>query len=247
MIVRFFIKIKKGRSSFMQKLSRDEYDAVYRIFRHVENLIGPYYGFKTRQQIEGFASLNRWIMFPVHGVDNLREGTIYPLPNVFVSTEPTIQDDGAGRVNGWLGFTYHNVEAMLSLYDILRKTSTQLEFMEIISRLRRRFEVTELSDEWSLEIQRKTKTDYQASTPKYDTFKAFKPSEIIKAGNLDLIKQAIKDSDKTLLQKGDEYPETGNPVLWSVTIFTVVKETAPEYFDADIQQAFSSFFQLLSL
>ena len=221
----------------MQRLSQEELNATYRIYNHVEELVGPYYGHKTHDDIEDFASLNRWIMFPKNGITNLREGTMYPLPNVFVSTDPLLEDDGAGRVNGWVGFTYHNVDAMLAFYEMLRRPSKKLALRNVL---------ISLDTDWSIEIQRKTKTDFKESTPLYDTFKAFKSPEIFQE-DVDLIKKAIIDSNKTLLQFGDDYPETGNPVLWSVTVFTVIKKTTVATFDADIKKAFDSFFRLLDI
>jgi hypothetical protein len=176
-------------------------------------------------------------LFPKNGIDTLREGALYPLPNVFVSVEDIIRDDDSGRVDGWLGFTYHNVEAMQAFYDILKRKTQRAVLHDIIM---------ELNDAWSIEIQRKTKTDCPGNTPKYATFKAFKPSELVDE-NMELIKETIKDSNRTLLQYGDEYPETGNPVLWSVTIFTVIKKTNPSVFDGHMKDTFNAFLKLLDI
>jgi hypothetical protein len=218
----------------MQRINQDEYDATHRIFNNVERIVGPYYGRRTWDETARFVSENRWIMFPVSNVESLRDGTVYPLPNVFVSAWPEIQDDGAGRVNGWLGFTYHNVGAMEALYSIIdpRRRNRHLPFLNILSSL-----------DFPIEIQRKTKTDSPNSTPRYEPFQQLDPSTV----TTNQIMDAIEESNRTLLRQGDPYPESGNPVIWSVTIFTVIKETVPATFDEDIKNAFGAFQQLLSL
>jgi len=219
----------------MQRIAQDEFNATHRIFNNVERIIGPYYGRITRNETAMFVSENRWIMFPVNNVESLRDGTVYPLPNVFVSVEDKIQDDGAGRVNGWLGFTYHNVDAMKALYSIIdpRRPSRHQPFLNIISNLG-----------FPVEIQRKTKTDCPNSTPHYETFgPPFEPSIVTANQILD----AIRESDRTLLRKDDIYSETGTPVIWSVTIFTAIKETVAATFDEDIKNVFDAFRQLLLL
>jgi hypothetical protein len=219
----------------MYRITNEEYNATYRIFNHVEQIIGPYYGKKTWDETAEFVSENRWVMFPVKSVTSLRDGTEYPLPNVFVSVEDEIRDDGNGRVEGFLGFTYHNVDAMQALHSILdpRRRSKHKQFIDIISRL-----------DFPLEVQWKTKTDCPDSTPHYDTFKDFEPLTV---STVNQISQAIADSDNQLLHRGDSYYKTGNPVIWSVSIFTAIKETNPTTFDHDIKRAFEAFFQLLNL
>jgi hypothetical protein len=170
-------------------------------------------------------------MFPVNGIDSLREGTVYPLPNVFISREDEIRDDGNGKLDCYAGVTYHNVDAMLSFRDLLKRRSTQL--INILSGF---------PDDWSVEVLRKTETDCPGSVPRYDIFRSFKPSSLA----VNDIKKAINDSDNTLLRRGDPYPGSGNPVLWSVTIFSVCKEVTINSFDQDVKKAFDIFFRLLS-
>jgi hypothetical protein len=216
----------------MKRISQEEYDVTYRVFNYVEGLVGPYYGRRTFDQTMEFISANRWIMFPVNGIDSLREGTVYPMPNVYISQEEEhIADNGAGKLDGYSGVTYHNVEAMIAFRDLLKRRSKPL--ISIISNF---------TDDWSVEIVRKTKTDCKDSVPRYETFRAFKPSTVTP----DDLRQALVDSDRTLLQRGDPYPGSGNPVLWSVSVFSVWKTITLDSFDADVKKVFDVFFRLLS-
>lgn len=217
----------------MSRLSRDEYESAHRIFNYVEGLIGPYYGKKTLDQAMGFVSENRWIMFPVPGINSLREGTTLPMPNVFVSFNDIIQDNGKGLCNAYTGVTYHNVEAMAAFHSLLIRKRKSTSLLQILSGL---------DNTWDVEVQHKTKTDCPNSVPRYNTFRSFKPTV-----SSEKLRKAITDSNKALLQKGDSYPDTGNPVLWSVTIFSVIKSVTVKTFDADIIQAFKLFTQLLLL
>jgi hypothetical protein len=219
----------------MHRISVNEYQAVNRIYNRVESIVGPYYGNKFESETKNFVSENRWIMFPVKGITTLREGTVYPLPNIFVSSfDDEIQDDGHGRVLGLIGITYHNVDAMRSLYTIIdpRRPSRHQPFLNILSQLG-----------FLIEIQRKTKTDSPRSTPHYDTFRSVDSS----TASVNQIMNAIGDSDNTLLKPGDIYPGSGNPILWSVTIFVTYKATTPSSFDRDIKRSFDAFQALLQL
>jgi hypothetical protein len=214
----------------MKRISQEEYSATHRIFNHVERLVGPYYGRKSIDQAMEYVSANRWIMFPVNGITSLRDGTVYPMPNVFIYRDDELLDNGQGKMDGCIGVTYHNVEAMIAFRDMLKRKSTQL--LNILSGF---------SDDWSVEIQHKTKTDCVDSVPNYNTFRAFKPSGL----TADIIRNAIDDSDSSLPEKGTPYCRTGNPILWSVTIFVVVKPVTVETFDADVKKIFDVFFRLL--
>jgi hypothetical protein len=220
----------------MRSISQSEGSAAHRIFNHVDEL-RPYHGHKTLDQALEYVSLNRWIMFPVKGINSLREGTDCPMPNVFVAfDDEVIQDDGTGKVTeGFMGVTFHNVSSMVNFDEILKRKSKSQKFMEILR---------SFHDDWSIEIQRKTSTNCPGSTPQYDVFEpVFKPSQV----TVPQLINARRSSDQTLLQFGDTYPITGNPVMWSVTIFTITKETNQGVFDADIMQCFDAFFKLLIL
>jgi hypothetical protein len=94
-----------------------------------------------------------------------------------------------------------------------------------------------------VEIWRKTKTDSLNSTPHYKTFNSFYPSTVM----TDQIMDTIRESDRTLLKPHDSYPESGNPMIWSVTIFTAIKETVFGTIDEDIKKTFVAFQQLFNL
>jgi hypothetical protein len=217
----------------MRAISQEEYEAAHRIFNHVEEVVGPYYGHKTLDEVMGFISQNRWIMFPVNSVTSLREGTMFPMPNVFIASDTDeIHDDGTGRTNGFMGVTYHNVEAMLIFRDMLRRRRNNL----LVSVF------TSFPEDWAVEIQHKTKADHDKAVPIYDVYESYAPSEI----TAELLSQTLEDSDLHLLQYGDIYPKTGNPVIWSISISVVSKDTSIALFDDDIQLVFQRFFQLLT-
>ena len=111
----------------MHNLSHDEVSATHRIFNHVESVIGPYYGRKSRMEAKKYVSKNRWIMFPEYHILSLREGAELPIPNVFVHfPDETVQDNGSGLIDGTLGLTYHNVQAMQWLEGILGKLTEEV-------------------------------------------------------------------------------------------------------------------------
>jgi hypothetical protein len=213
----------------MKRLTQEEISATHRIFNHVESLIGPYYGRKTVDEAKEYVSANRWIMFPAFNITSLREGTTYPIPNVFVSFENEVRDNRTGQVDGWIGVTCNNSDAMLWLKDTLRKKSPYL--MNILNNI---------GDEWSVEIQQKIKTDYYESTPYYETIQEFKPSIVTP----DDINAGIDMSNKHLPQQGDSYKQS-HSVLSAITVFTVLKTTTIRTFDDDVKKAFDLFFKMI--
>lgn len=219
----------------MARISKDEQIASQRIFNHVEDLIGPYYGHKTLADSQNYVSENRWIMFPEYHITSLREGTTYPMPNVFLSFPGDISDTGKGRVSsGCIGLTYNNVEAMLGLRDILKRTSKNTLLMSLIK---------SLDSAWFVEIQHKIKVNCKESAPRYSTHASFKPTAVTVRDLVD----GIKDSDNNRLKVGDSHPLDGNPVLWDVTCFCVFKDTDEAHFDADVQSTFSMFLKVLTI
>ena len=224
----------------MRRISPAEVQATHRIFNHVESVIGPYYvgpyyGKKTRDQARGYVSQNRWIMFPEYHIDSLREGALLPIPNVYVSFDPPeIKDDRTGKVEGWIGLTYHNVDSMIWLAEILKRQKRSALFISMLQAL---------GNDWAVYIVNKTLTDCPDNTPKYGTFKEFRPSTV----TADKIQKAVVASDRQLLRRGDPYPVDGNPVIWDVTVFQVSKWTTPSEFDDDVRVSFDLFFKALSL
>jgi hypothetical protein len=221
----------------MHRINAAETAAAHRIFNRVEDAIGPYYGRKTVAQARDYVSENRWIMFPQHGITSLREGAELPVPNMFVSVggeNIEIKDNGAGAIDGNLGVTYHNVEAMLGLRQILKRKSHSDLLINMLK---------SLGDEWSVEIQRKTQTDCPDSTPHYETYRAYKPSALTADG----LAQALKDSDRTLRCKGDTYPPTGTDILWEVSIFVVWKDTETATFERDAKKSFDVLLKMMTI
>jgi hypothetical protein len=218
----------------MTRISQEEYEAVHRIFNYVEGLVGPYYGSKTIDETMELVSNNRWIMFPVKNVTSLREGVEYPTPNVFLAADAEeINDNGTGKISGNIGVTYHNVMSMAVLREKLKWKASKESLLQIVKGI---------PEDWNVEIVHKTKTDTNESTPQYDIFKSFKPSEV----TMELLRSTIYDSDTHLLVKDDIYPKTGTPVLWSVTVLVVSKPVTLESFDIDAKQVFKVFFDLLT-
>jgi hypothetical protein len=219
----------------MSRISRDEQAATQRIFNHVEDIIGPYYGHKTLSDAQNYVSENKWIMFPEYHITSLREGTVLPVPNIFLSFPEDIVDDGVGGVpEGCIGLTYNNVESMIGLRDILKRTKKSTLFMSILKAL---------GDTWTVEIQHKTKVNFKESTPRYSTHLDFKPSRV----SVTDLADGIDDSDHNLLKRGDPHPLDGNPVLWDVTSFCVYKNTGGVCFDPDVKKSFSMFFKVLTI
>jgi len=224
----------------MRRISPLEVQATHRIFNHVESVIGPYYGKKTCDQAKGYVSQNRWIMFPEYHIDSLREGALLPIPNVYVSFEPPeVKDDRTGKVEGWIGLTYHNVDSMIWLAEILRRKKKSTLFISMLQALGS----SGWFGDWTVYVVNKTLTDCPDNTPKYRTFKEFRPSKV----TADLIQKAVAASDQQLLRRGDPYPVDGNPVIWDVTVFQVSKWTTPSEFDDDVKLSFDLFFKALSL
>ncbi len=218
----------------MKKLTPDELDAACRIFRHVNQIAGQYYPRKTTQQIEGYVSANRWIMFPDKGIVSLKEGISIPYPNVYVSFhQDEIIDNGNGQINGFAGLTYHNVLAMDWLKQILRSPSKSFIFLDILK---------SFGDEWEVGVWHKTKVDHLKTVPRYSVFETTPLTVTAKD-----LQNTINESDNFLLYRGDPHPDDSHPVISDVTVFTVGKETEVGTFDDDIKMAFKLFMKALSL
>jgi len=216
----------------MKRLSSQELSAAHRIFRRVDNISGGYYGYRTEAQVKKYVSQNRWIMFPVYNVPSLREGATFPAPNVYISfNRDEIKDNGDGQVNGWVGVTYNNVEAMLWLREILRVRNAPY-FINTLNAL---------SQGWHVYSGHKIKTNYKDNTPVYNNI------ETIDARTVDItgIKSALKKSDGTTLQQGMTY--LGEPVIWCVSVLNASIETNESKFDKDVKEAFDLFIRVLSL
>lgn len=210
----------------MKKLSTKEVKATQRIFNRVDRLSGGYYGRKVESEAAKFVSLNRWIMFPVHNVSSLREGTKFPAPNIFVFFDgDVVSDDEDGRVGGYIGVTYNNVEAMAWLLKILRPANSS-PFISVVN---------SLGPEWYFRVQQKIKTVFKDNTPRYRDMWAVKSDSLTVSD----IKKAIADSNSRIIQPNDFYED--EPVLWCVTVVSIDKGTRPEVFDGDARTAFDLF------
>lgn len=219
----------------MRKLNTDELSAACRIFRNVNLLAGQYYPRKTAQQIEGYVSMNRWIMFPDKGISSLKEGIEIPYPNVYTSfLDDEIVDNGKGQVDGYIGLTYHNTMAMEWLKLILKSKHKSKKFIDILKYF---------GQEWVISLSHKTKVGYKDTIPQYSEFYHTKPSEITAK---ELLKQ-INESDNYLLHYGDPYPDGGDKVLWDITVFTIGKETEVGTFNDDVIEVFRLFLKVLNL
>lgn len=219
----------------MHQITTDEEVSAHRIFNYVDSLIGGYYGQQTQAQVREFVSLNRWIMFPVKGITSLREGAEMPVPNCFIwFPDEEIRDNEAGIPKmGHMGLTYHNSGAMAAFHHHLQHKSKGLKAV-----------LDDFGSKWSIEIQHKTKTDCKDSSPHYKTYRAFKSGRSMDTMDLST---AFFHSDKSLLEKGDIYPETGTPVIWSVSIFVVTKPVSILTFDQDVKKVFKAFHRLNTL
>lgn len=221
----------------MRKLSQSELESTHRIFNHVDEIVN-YYGHKTIDETALFVSTNRWIMFPVRGIESLREGTNLPVPNVFVGKgdpEENIDDDGNGRMTGWIGLTFHNSAAMSHLDYILKRPRTKgTVFLRCVQGL---------SDDWSVDVTHKIKTGYEKSTPHYKVFRSLIPSK----SSLDSIHQALIDSDQSLPGLGDVFEDNGLGINGRITVFSLEKETNPGSFDRDVKEIFDIFLRMIEL
>jgi len=219
----------------MKNINPDESDAACRIFRHVNQLAGQYYPRKTVGQIVGYVSANKWIMFPDVAVKSIEEGKEIPYPNVYNSfLDQEVVDNGKGQIDGYVGLTYHNVPAMIWLKQILRSPSKSAEFINILK---------SFGDEWEVSIIHKTKVGQQDTIPRYKEFEKAVPSTV----TAKYLQDTIKESDNFLLHRGDSYPDDGSPVIWSVTVFTIGKETEVNTFDDDVRKVFELFMKALNL
>lgn len=216
----------------MKRLAQSELDATYRIFSHVNQLVGGYYGHKTRQKIEKFASRNRWIMFPVYNADSLREGTGLPVPNIYVSFDDEIQDDGSGRADSWIGVSYGNSNAMLWLRDILRRKKRASSFIGLVN---------SMGSDWEVNTIHKIHTNYWGSTPIYKKVNGV----LADVATITGIQQGISDGDKCRMKPGTLLD--GDQVTSCVTTLSIEGEATPESFDQDIKNLFAFFTAILSL
>jgi len=219
----------------MKLLTPDELIVALRIFNRVVGIVEKqnqnYHKKKILGEIKDFVSRNRWIMFPVGNILSLREGVDSPTPNIYMSFHNDIQDDGMGRVNGWIGLTFGNNGAMQWLEQLLSKKNVY-NFMAILN---------SLNKDWSVEITQKIKTNYFEATPNYEPYITFKAADVT-AGE---IKSNIIKSNKTLPLIGVDH-KTG-PVIAASTIVTAWKETTELKCDDDVENAFKLFFKVLSL
>lgn len=209
-------------------LSNDELNSAHRIFNYVDSLV-DYYGHKTLDGVARLISENRWIMFPVFNITSITEGKTYPTPNIFFSFEDRfiISDDGNGRPEAdYLGLTCHNDGAMIWLNNTLRHERLAQTLI---------LNIQGLGDTWNIYVTQKVKTSYKDNVPKYKTLFHEKPSTV----TIPWIQQSIRASDNQLLRRGEIYDD--EPVLWSKTVFTIMKKFNTESFDEDIVDLFNTF------
>jgi hypothetical protein len=216
----------------MKHLSKNELDATCRIFQRVNALSGDYYGKKLRSETEKYVSRNRWIMFPTANIGSLREGVSLPVPNVFVSFNDEIKDDGQGKADCYTGANYGSANAMAWLRDILRRTRLSTTFLQ---------SVNAMGDEWEAYVAQKIHTGFWGGTPVYRTTWTKAADNV----TLQDINAAIDGSDQNLLKVGELYK--GEEVVDCVSIFGVNAYTDVENFDNDVKDAFALFTTWLSL
>jgi len=220
----------------MTRLTQDELKATQRIFNHVNDLCGNYFGRKTFGEIRLFVSLNRWIMFPVFNVGSLKEGASYPAPNIYVAFRNGIVDDGNGRADSWVGVTYNNKESMLWLDTVLKVNNAPF-FINTINAL---------DSDWKISIDQKTKTTFKDNTPEYRTIDSFEAKSV----TVDDIKTGITKSNSMLFQPGDDYPFPDGhfeEVIGCVSTFNVSIWSTADTFDRYSKEAFDLFMRILTL
>ena len=215
----------------MKKLTREEKSSTYRIFNHVNDISENYYGRKTMDETNSFVSLNRWIMFPAYNVASLRDGAGFPAPNLYISCDDVIVADDYGRVNGWIGITYGNTQAMIWLHQLL-KDKNVTNFIQLINNL---------GDKRAVSIEQKIKTGFYDNTPIYKSIEKFNASIVT---DID-IKNSIKNSNAKLIRPGEMYDDES--VIWCVTVFNIYKETFVSDFDNDVKIGFDFFNKILNL
>ena len=234
----------------MKRISKNELSAAHRIFNRVDRISGGYYGHQTLGQVKEYISENRWVMFPECSFGSLRVGVNMPYPNVFVSFESgEITDDasfslgpceyrsdydGGGRMNEYIGLTYHNTWAMEWLREILDSRAYSGTFIRGLN---------DLGEDWNVEIQQKIRINYPKAIPSYRTMHPPFNAATVKVKD---IQEALIDSDKNLLIKDlDEFK--GDPVLGCITVFVVMRKTSFNDFDRDADVAFRLFTKAMSL
>lgn len=216
----------------MKRLSKAEIDATCRIFQRVNALSEDYYGKKIRSEIEGYVSRNRWIMFPAASIGSLREGVSLPVPNVFVSFEDEIRDNGHGKADCYTGTNYGSANAMTWLHSILRRSRQSTVFTESINAM---------GKDWEAYVAQKIHTGFWGSTPVYRTTWSKAADNV----TLQDIQSAIDGSDQNLLKVGEFYE--GEEVTDCVSIFGVSAYTNTDNFDKDIKDTFGLFTYWLSI
>lgn len=217
----------------MKRLTENELKATNRIFNHVNRLVGNYYGFKSFGETKDFASMNRWIMFPVHNASSLREGTCLPVPNIYLSFEDgEIKDDGNGLVESWIGVSYGNSSSMVWLDEILKRSKKASSFIELIHNA---------GDHWDVSVHQKIHTNYWRSTPLYRELCNFKSRTVTPQE----ISKAIEDSDNNLISPGNLFDD--EEVISCITVFSVKSQTDYTNSDERIKEAFNIFTSLLDI
>ena len=216
----------------MKRLTNDENDAVHRIFNHVDNKCGNYHGQKTFDEAKGFASRNKWIMFPEKSILSKIEGIIAPYPNIYIYLGDEIIDDGNGKFEGNIGVTYGNEYSIESFKKVLKRNPDDL--MVPINSLN-----------WTVSITHKIKTEFGNNTPHYVDLINF-DSLTVTAKD---IEDAITDSDNRLLRKGEFFDNGDGPeeVIKCVTVLSVSTSTDYDHCDEDITKAFSLFKKIIGL
>lgn len=205
----------------MTRVSQAEYLAAYRIFNYVDRINGGYYGQITLDRIYKLVSQNRWIVIPRKGLDTIEEAKTAPVPNIYLHFEDVIKDE-RGKADCDVGITFHNVDAMLLIRDILRRKTLS---ETLINNLKK------FDDTWDISFWHKISTHTHNSTPYYE-----RSSDIFSSSGItrqDLI-DGLEHSDLTRPQKGDIYPKTGTEVLGSASIFSVSKDITITDFDQNM-------------
>lgn len=214
----------------MRGFSQDQLNAAYRIVNKVESLV-KYYGKRfTFDEAIKLISRNQWIMFPVKGIDSLREGVGLPVPNVYISFDTKeISDNGNGVPRGWIGINYNNGDSMIGLKDILRRPRKCTEFFKIITCM----------PDWTVSVLQKVKCGYPDSTPEYESFRTIDAD----CCNKTWLSDTIVKCDNQKYVRGDDF--NGDTVLGAVTIVSIDKKTGPDSFHGDVVEAFEAFEQVM--
>jgi len=219
----------------MKRLTKAEKEAACRIFREVNRITGDYYGRKTDKEIEGYCSLNRWIMFPNKDIESLAIGRSMPQPNVYISFDDEIRDDGAGHAQGWIGMTFNNGDAMWGLRgDIFRHTPKAVSFIQWLNGL---------GSDWYVELSQKLKVYSYKSVPRYNEFDTLDDTSIITQAD---IEDMIDRSDLEIKQAGDS-DDDGVLVNGSVSTVNIARELTLRNSTVAIKEATDLLINTLSL